>query len=143
MPRCMPSSTPGNAPKELRPLCDLGTVQSYRENTALHRGYSPVRDHVRVVVIGMLDPNPHVTGGGADYLQARGVEVHSGVLSSSAERSIVPSSKHSATGLPWIIMKAGLSLDGKITIHPRQGGPLTGPESKRLCISCAIRLIPF
>ncbi|NLX19533.1 MAG: RibD family protein [Desulfobulbus sp.] len=28
-------------------------------------------------------------------------------------------------------MKAGLSLDGKITFRPRQGGSITGPESQR------------
>ena len=32
------------------------------------------------VVIGHLDPNPGVAGGGADFLRSRGLEVQTGVL---------------------------------------------------------------
>lgn len=83
------------------------------------------------VVIGMSDLNPKVTGGGADYLQSRGVDVCSGILEQQCRDLNRPFIKHTTTGLPWIIMKAGLSLDGKITFLPGQGAALTGPESKR------------
>ena len=83
------------------------------------------------VVIGMADPNPKVAGGGAEYLKNQGVEVHSGVLEQKCSAMNRPFTKHSATGIPWIIMKAGLSLDGKITFRPRQAAALTGTESKR------------
>lgn len=83
------------------------------------------------VVIGMSDLNPKVTGGGADYLLSRGVDVCSGILEQQCRDLNRPFIKHSTTGLPWIIMKAGLSLDGKITFLPGQGAALTGPESKR------------
>ena len=83
------------------------------------------------VVIGMSDPNPRVAGGGADYLQSQGLEVSSGILEQQCRALNHSFIKHSATGLPWIIMKAGLSLDGKITYSPGQGAALTGPESKR------------
>ena len=102
-----------------------------------HTGRTPpcteaiVRSGITHVVIGMSDPNPHVTGGGGDFLRARGIEVCCGVLEQQCRELNYPFIKHSATGLPWVIMKAGLSLDGKITFHPRQGGALTGPESKR------------
>ena len=35
---------------------------------------------VRRVIIAARDPNPQVTGGGAEFLAARGVEVHEGLL---------------------------------------------------------------
>src|SRR5512146_1943729 len=38
------------------------------------------------VVIATLDPNPQVTGGGAEYLQSRGVPVETGVMTAAARR---------------------------------------------------------
>ncbi len=102
-----------------------------------HTGRTPpcteaiLRAGITEVVIGMPDPDPRVTGGGADYLQRKGVEVCSGVLEQQCRALNYPFIKHSATGLPWMIMKAGLSLDGKITFSPGQGAALTGPASNR------------
>ena len=51
-----------------------------------HTGRTPpcteaiLRAGIAAVVIGMSDPNPQVTGGGAERLKAEGVEVRSGVL---------------------------------------------------------------
>ncbi len=83
------------------------------------------------VIIGMSDPNILVAGGGADYLQAQGVEVRSGILEQQCRELNLPFIKHSTSGLPWVIMKAGLSLDGKITFSQGKGAPLTGTESHR------------
>jgi len=102
-----------------------------------HTGRTPpcteaiLRAGIASVVIGMSDPNPQVTGGGAGRLKAEGVEVCSGVLEKQCRALNYPFVKHSATGLPWVIMKAGLSLDGKMTLQPGQGSPITGPETKR------------
>jgi len=102
-----------------------------------HTGRTPpcteaiLRAGIGTVVIGMPDPNPRVNGGGADYLKQQGVEVCIGVLEQQCRALNRPFIKHSATGLPWMIMKAGLSLDGKITFCPGQGAALTGSESQR------------
>ena len=102
-----------------------------------HTGRTPpcteaiLRSGISRVVIGMRDPNPRVAGGGAAYLREKGVSVHVGVREQACRELNFPFIKHSATGLPWVIMKAGLSLDGKITIHPRQGTPITGSESRQ------------
>lgn len=102
-----------------------------------HSGRTPpcteaiLRSGISRVIIGMRDPNPRVAGGGACYLQGKGVVVEIGVCEQACQELNFPFLKHSATGIPWVIMKAGLSLDGKITIHPRQGVPITGPESQQ------------
>jgi len=50
-----------------------------------HTGRTPpctlkiVEAGIRRVVVGMQDPNPAVTGGGADFLKQRGIEVTLGV----------------------------------------------------------------
>lgn len=102
-----------------------------------HHGRTPpcteaiLRAGLSSVVIGMQDPNPRVTGGGAQYLHQQGIEVRSGVLEEQCRALNYPFIKHSGTGLPWIIMKAGLSLDGRISRRRGQGGALTGPKSKK------------
>ncbi len=84
---------------------------------------------VRRVVIGAMDPNPRVVGGGAEYLREQGVEVIGGVLAEQCTDIIRPFVKHSSTGTPWLIMKAGMSLDGKIAFEAGRGGSITGPAS--------------
>jgi diaminohydroxyphosphoribosylaminopyrimidine deaminase / 5-amino-6-(5-phosphoribosylamino)uracil reductase len=82
------------------------------------------------VVVGMADPNPRVEGGGIAFLRSRGLEVQTGVLEEECRMANLPFLKHAATGLPWVVMKAGMSLDGKISYHPGQGGRITGEHSR-------------
>ncbi|WPD23671.1 MAG: bifunctional diaminohydroxyphosphoribosylaminopyrimidine deaminase/5-amino-6-(5-phosphoribosylamino)uracil reductase RibD [Candidatus Electrothrix scaldis] len=82
------------------------------------------------VVIGMADPNP-VASGGADFLRSQGIEVTLGVLEQECRQLNYPFLKHSVTGLPWVVMKAGMSLDGKISRRQGKGGVITGPDSKK------------
>ncbi len=82
------------------------------------------------VVIGMADPNP-IAEGGADFLQAQGLAVECGVLEDECRQLNYPFLKHVTTGLPWLVMKAGMSLDGKISRERGFGGPITGSESKK------------
>ena len=84
------------------------------------------------VIIGALDPNPRVIGGGAAFLEGQGIAVRSGVLAGECAELIRPFVKHSSTGLPWVIMKAGLSLDGRISLRPGQGTAITGPQSREV-----------
>ena len=81
------------------------------------------------VVIGMADPNP-VASGGADFLRAQGLDVVLGVLEDECRRLNFPFLKHSVSGLPWVVMKAGMSLDGRISRRRGYGGAITGPDSK-------------
>ncbi len=82
------------------------------------------------VVIGMADHNP-VAAGGAEFLRSQGVAVDMGILEEECRQLNRPFIKYSSTGLPWVVMKAGMSLDGRISRVRGQGGPITGPESQR------------
>jgi len=84
------------------------------------------------VVVGMTDPNPSVIGGGCAYLLSQGLIVESGVLDDECRAINRPFIKHSTTGLPWVVMKAGMSLDGKISYVPGKGGRITGDKSKHV-----------
>ncbi|WP_417914524.1 bifunctional diaminohydroxyphosphoribosylaminopyrimidine deaminase/5-amino-6-(5-phosphoribosylamino)uracil reductase RibD [Candidatus Electronema sp. JM] len=82
------------------------------------------------VVVGMADPNP-VAAGGAEFLRSQGVIVEMGILEEKCRQLNRPFIKHSSTALPWVVLKAGMSLDGKISRMRGQGGAITGPESQR------------
>jgi diaminohydroxyphosphoribosylaminopyrimidine deaminase/5-amino-6-(5-phosphoribosylamino)uracil reductase len=102
-----------------------------------HTGRTPpcteavLRAGISRVVIGMLDPNPKVAGGGADHLRSQGIQVLSGVLERECCEINLPFIKHSATGYPWVIMKAGMSIDGRIAKHPGEPTQITGKQSRR------------
>lgn len=84
---------------------------------------------IRRVVVGMPDPNPKVCGGGSDFLQRQGLDVTIGILEQECRRLNMPFIKQVTTGLPWVILKAGMSLDGRIAAGPGQRTPITGPGS--------------
>lgn len=78
------------------------------------------------LVMGMEDPNPLVQGRGAKFLIDKGIAVTSGVLEAECRALNRPFIKHISTGRPWVVMKAGMSLDGKITYQQNIPGQMTG-----------------
>src|SRR5271163_3899786 len=54
---------------------------------------------IRRVVVGVIDPNPAVVGGGAQRLRDAGLEVEIGVAAADARALIAPSTKFVTTGL--------------------------------------------
>jgi diaminohydroxyphosphoribosylaminopyrimidine deaminase/5-amino-6-(5-phosphoribosylamino)uracil reductase len=82
------------------------------------------------VVIGCIDPNPHVKGGGADRLRAAGVDVKVGVCEKETRALIAPWSKCVTTGLPYVSLKVALSLDGRIATRTGASKWVTGPEAR-------------
>jgi len=86
---------------------------------------------IRRVVVGMSDPNPRVAGGGAGMLAEHGLTVASGVMAAECEALNRPFIKQITTGLPWVILKAGMSLDGRLATSPGQCTRITGDESRR------------
>ncbi|WP_028579085.1 bifunctional diaminohydroxyphosphoribosylaminopyrimidine deaminase/5-amino-6-(5-phosphoribosylamino)uracil reductase RibD [Desulfogranum japonicum] len=81
------------------------------------------------VVIGLPDPNPGVQGGGELFLKDQGIDVITGILQYECRKLVYPFLKHSTTKIPWVILKAGMSLDSRITYTKGKGGGITGSES--------------
>jgi len=85
---------------------------------------------IRRVVVGVVDPHPAHAGIGLERLRAGGVEVETGVLREACAHLNRAFFKWITTGLPWVIAKAGLSLDGRITRPPGEGQWLTGRAAR-------------
>ena len=82
------------------------------------------------VVYGSVDPNPAHAGAADAVLKAAGITVEPGVLRDGCDEILRPFSKVQRTGLPWVIWKCAMSLDGKITRPEGEGQWLSGAESR-------------
>lgn len=69
---------------------------------------------LRRVVAGATDPNPRHSGRGFDLLRAAGLEVRSEVLAPEATRLNEAFNHWIRARTPFVTLKAGLTLDGKI-----------------------------
>jgi diaminohydroxyphosphoribosylaminopyrimidine deaminase/5-amino-6-(5-phosphoribosylamino)uracil reductase len=87
---------------------------------------------VRRVIIATPDPNPQVTGGGAEFLAGRGVDVNVGLLGAEARRLNEAWFHYVNTGRPWVLAKAACSLDGKIATVGGESQWLTGEAARGL-----------
>ncbi len=67
------------------------------------------------VVYGASDPNPAHQGRADELLRAGGIAVSAGVLAADCDDLIRPFRKWITTRRPYIIAKAGQTLDGRIT----------------------------
>jgi diaminohydroxyphosphoribosylaminopyrimidine deaminase/5-amino-6-(5-phosphoribosylamino)uracil reductase len=85
---------------------------------------------VRRVVMATRDPNPRVSGGGAKFLAARGVDVAVGLLSAEARQLNEAWFHWVKTGRPWVVAKAACSLDGKIATASGESQWLTGEAAR-------------
>lgn len=102
-----------------------------------HHGRTPpcveriLEEGLARVVCCTRDPNPKVSGHGLEILRANGVEVECGALVGEALELNRVFFKNVLTGLPWVIMKAGMSLDGKIATATGHSQWITSDSARR------------
>jgi len=86
------------------------------------------------VVIASEDPSEKAAGRGPGMLRDGGVEVAfaSGPEATAARRLNQPFCKHARTGLPFVILKMAMSLDGQTTTASGDSPWISGPESRDL-----------
>lgn len=65
------------------------------------------------VFVGMIDPNPQVSGRGVEKLITAGKEVVTGIHEADCRALNLPFIKQILTGLPYVTMKSAMTLDGK------------------------------
>jgi diaminohydroxyphosphoribosylaminopyrimidine deaminase/5-amino-6-(5-phosphoribosylamino)uracil reductase len=87
---------------------------------------------IKKVVVAMRDPNPEVSGKGLDELRRRGITVVAGVLRDKAERLNEAYCKYINTKRPFIILKAAMTLDGRIATPEGESKWITGEKARRV-----------
>jgi diaminohydroxyphosphoribosylaminopyrimidine deaminase/5-amino-6-(5-phosphoribosylamino)uracil reductase len=86
------------------------------------------------VVVASEDPSEKAAGRGPRILRDAGIEVDfaSGDEATAARRLTQPFRKHARTGLPLVILKMAMSLDGQTTTAAGDSPWISGPESQQL-----------
>ncbi len=85
---------------------------------------------ITTVVYASSDPNPNMAGG-AKVLEEAGIEVVGGVCKTEADSLNRPFFHYMQTGLPWVIAKAAVSLDGKMATRTQHSQWISGAESRK------------
>jgi len=85
---------------------------------------------IKRVVFGAHDPNPAHREQARSVLMLAGIEVTSGVLQEECQAIIRPFAKWITTGIPYVIAKAGQSLDGRITRPAGESSLITNDSAR-------------
>jgi diaminohydroxyphosphoribosylaminopyrimidine deaminase/5-amino-6-(5-phosphoribosylamino)uracil reductase len=117
-----------------------GTTMYVTLEPCAHQGRQPpcveaiLEAGIARVVIASDDPSEKAAGRGPGILRDGGVEVASatGAEATAARRLNQPFRKHARTGLPLVVLKMAMSLDGQTTTDPGDSPWISGPESREL-----------
>jgi diaminohydroxyphosphoribosylaminopyrimidine deaminase/5-amino-6-(5-phosphoribosylamino)uracil reductase len=85
---------------------------------------------IKRVVYGAHDPNPKHAGRCRDIFLLASIEVTAGVLEEECGALIRPFTKWITTGIPYVIAKAGQSLDGRLTRPAGEGQWITSDAAR-------------
>ncbi|MGH8298167.1 MAG: bifunctional diaminohydroxyphosphoribosylaminopyrimidine deaminase/5-amino-6-(5-phosphoribosylamino)uracil reductase RibD [Steroidobacteraceae bacterium] len=101
-----------------------------------HHGRTPpcvdalIAARVARVIFAMEDPNPRVSGRGAQTLRRAGIAVDSGLLAAAAAELNPGFLKRMRSGRPWVRVKLAMSLDGRTALANGASQWITGPAAR-------------
>lgn len=102
-----------------------------------HHGKTPpctqdiINSGITHVVIGTSDPNPLVNGKGMEELKSNGIKITCGVLEEEAKQLNEFFFKYIVTKKPFVILKAAISIDGKIATKTGDSKWITNEKSRK------------
>ena len=88
-----------------------------------------VRSGIKRVVAPIKDPNSLINGKGFEILRNNGIEITTGILKEEALELNQFYLKYIRTKIPYVILKAALTLDGRISAPERNIFKITSKES--------------
>lgn len=106
----------------LEPCCHYGRTPPCADEL--------IQAGIRRVVVARIDPNPEVSGKGVEVLRSSGIRVDVGLMAEEAGRLIENFACRITTGLPLVVGKVGMTLDGKIGTGRPEGRWITSAESR-------------
>jgi diaminohydroxyphosphoribosylaminopyrimidine deaminase/5-amino-6-(5-phosphoribosylamino)uracil reductase len=89
-----------------------------------------IRAGVKRVVCGTLDPNPKVSGAGIKQLVASGIAVDNGLLEAEVRELNLGFEKRMTRGVPRVIVKIAMSLDGRVALANGVSKWITGEQAR-------------
>lgn len=82
------------------------------------------------VVVGVVDPDPHVSGTGIEQLRAAGIDVTVGVQAEHVAGQLTAYLKHRSSGRPYVVLKLAATLDGGTAAPNGTSQWITSPEAR-------------
>lgn len=82
------------------------------------------------VVIGSRDPNPKVAGKGARILREHGLQVEEDFMREACDAINPVFFHYITTGLPYVVMKYAMTIDGKIATRTGASRWITGENAR-------------
>ena len=107
----------------LEPCCHYGRTPPCTE--------AIVAAGITEVHLAMIDPNPLISGKGKEELERKGIRVHVGEHEGEAKQINEAYIKFIATGMPFVVAKFAMSLDGKIATRSGDSEWISGSESRK------------
>lgn len=101
-----------------------------------HRGKTPpcteiiIKSGIRKVYIGSMDPNPLVSGKGAEILKAHGIEVAAGICEAECLALNKVFFHYIRNKTPYVVMKYAMTADGKIASRTGESKWISGEASR-------------
>jgi diaminohydroxyphosphoribosylaminopyrimidine deaminase/5-amino-6-(5-phosphoribosylamino)uracil reductase len=89
-----------------------------------------IQSGIARVAASMIDPNPHVSGRGAETLRRAGIRVDIGLGEEDARRLNEKFITYITTGRPFVHLKIAMSLDGRIATRGGESRWITGEASR-------------
>ncbi len=108
----------------LEPCCHQGRTGPCTE--------AVVEAGVARVFVGAQDPNPLVAGKGLERLRSAGIEVVPDILDQECCQLIAPFAKHVTTGLPYVVLKSAMTLDGQTATRTGDSKWISCEASRKL-----------
>ncbi|SHF72254.1 bifunctional diaminohydroxyphosphoribosylaminopyrimidine deaminase/5-amino-6-(5-phosphoribosylamino)uracil reductase RibD [Ornithinibacillus halophilus] len=112
-----------------------GTIYVTLEPCSHHGRTGPCAEAIvnaglKKVVIATLDPNPIVAGNGVKILENAGIEVVTGIREQESIQLNEVFNKFIVTKKPFVTLKAGSTLDGKVATRTLNSKWITSEESR-------------
>jgi diaminohydroxyphosphoribosylaminopyrimidine deaminase/5-amino-6-(5-phosphoribosylamino)uracil reductase len=113
-----------------------GTAAYVTLEPCSHHGRTPpcaealIAAGVSRVVYAVQDPNPQVSGQGAEALRNAGIAVESGLMEAEAVDLNIGFMKRMTYGTPWVRLKLAMSLDGRTALANGASRWITGEASR-------------
>ena len=101
-----------------------------------HYGKTPpcaealIKAGIKTVYVGIVDPNPLVSGAGITMLEEAGIEVQAGFMQTEISKQLEFFLCRINKNRPFIAWKTALSLDGKFAAVDGSSRWITGPKAR-------------
>lgn len=101
-----------------------------------HHGRTPpcteaiIQAGIKKVFVGLIDPDPNVSGSGIAKLRDHQIAVQTGLLQQEIASTLAPYLFHREKGRPYIVLKSAMSLDGRIAAKDYSSKWISSEEAR-------------